>query len=853
MTRSNRDCRRERKLPPAAPLLLQADLMAWAGATVAGGGRKMALLGRVELLRLAPGGDSLEARVRGNRPLPYQVEVALDRGTLTSSCTCARDYAACKHAVAALEALRFPMAPAAASPRPQRSSRGGGRIIQPAVRRPGFLVLGSEQRQQTREERIAMARAEELALRRQWARSDRSRVLPLSDDDGPPTFEVAPRAAPPERVTLRGPTGRYAGCTCADFGSNELETCRHVERLRRWYLRKPKWEPVDLASIWWRPRVWTEDRPEPLREIFLLAPDHGSPIVSRYFEPEGWLRPAPAGNVHSKWARRAVSAIRRLARRNGWRTDLDPAVNRRIAAADAAEAMDRKLAPIVVGAPEWRELRHRLGFDLHPYQETGALFLGRRGRAFLADDMGLGKTVQSVAAALLLRQYADARRALIVCPASIKHQWHEEILRACGESALVVDGRPAERREAYRAWESGFLILNYELVLRDLDEILAAGSDLIVLDEAQRIKNWETKTARAVKRLQSPFAFVLTGTPLENRLPELQSLVEFLHPRALGPRWRQLPYHAVTAEGGRVVAYEGLDVLRRRLSGYFLRRERRGVLDQLPERTENTFRTGMTPVQRRAYRRQAARMAVLLTGKGGLGPAEVRVLLQMLTNMRILCNAHAQFDWQRHVERLVDPAPPTPLEVRALHSPKLEEFVRVLEDLLDESDARIVVFSQWKRMLQLAGFVARETLESRDLRAELFHGGLGGNERREMIEAFHRDPEFRVLLSTDAGGLGLNLQRAASIVVHLEVPWNPAVLEQRIGRVHRLGQRKSVQVLHFVTRGGVEERVQQAVESKRALFEGLLVDELDRIDLDVSRSASLVDRVRSLIGDSDGR
>ena len=151
------------------------------------------------------------------------------------------------------------------------------------------------------------------------------------------------------------------------------------------------------------------------------------------------------------------------------------------------------------------------------------------------------------------------------------------------------------------------------LVARDGNQGLAMAEredpDLVILDEAQRIKNQGTKTARVVKRLNSPWAFILTGTPLENRLAELHSLVEFLHRRALGPRWRLGPFHIVEDAQGRVLAYEGLEVLRRRLRGFFLRRDRREVLDQLPDRTDNTFWTGMTAQQRRPYRRQAARVA----------------------------------------------------------------------------------------------------------------------------------------------------------------------------------------------------------------------------------------------------
>ena len=296
-----------------------------------------------------------------------------------------------------------------------------------------------------------------------------------------------------------------------------------------------------------------------------------------------------------------------------------------------------------------------------------------------------------------------------------------------------------------------------------------------------------------------------------------------------------------------MLAYEGLDVLRERLAPFFLRRERATVLDQLPERTDNTFWTTMTTLQRRAYRKRAARIAQLLSRGVQMSGGEVRALLQGLTHMRILCNAYAQYAWDEF-EPLIEHGPGPNPDLRQLHSPKLEEAVRVMEELLEQNESKIVVFSQWERMLRLTEFALRPLLAAREERAEIFHGGLNGRNRRRILRAFDDDPAFRVLLSTDAGGLGLNLQESASIIVNLEVPWNPAVLEQRIGRVHRLGQRRSVQVLHFVTRGAIEERVRQVVENKKALFDGLLVEEADRVVLDGPAHASLVEQVNRLIG-----
>lgn len=841
---------------PAAPVLLELDLADWAGDDVARAGRRHALLGRVVTLRLSPDGNAVEAQVRGGRPVPHDVRIDVVEDAPITRCTCSGDGdRPCRHAVAALEALRFPLrAPGGQSPTKRgRRRRGQGRIIQRAKREPGFVVLGGEERTLTKQERLALAEKNEIRERGLRARRERLSVTLLPSEGLPPRFSVGRRGASsgPYLVTLRGPKAELGTCTCPDFERNELGLCKHIERAKMWYLRKKKIIPEDLLSIWWRPGVWTERVPDPLHEIRLDVPSEELPLPLRgYFGPDRRLRSPPDGTAPSVWFARARAEAERVAVAEAWTFDLDAAIEDRLGELrrddpDAGESAD--LDAVVASVTE------RLRLRLHPYQRDGLEFLARRSRAFLADDMGLGKTVQAIAAAVALRETVGAKKCLVVCPASLKYQWQAEIDKAWSETASVVEGRREQRVAAYGAWKSGFLIVNYELVLRDLDLLRAAGADIVVLDEAQRIKNWDTKTAKAVKQLSSPHAFVLTGTPLENRLVELHSLVEFLHPRALGPRWRLLPYHAVTDEDGRVVAYESLGVLRERLRPLFLRRDRQTVLDQLPDRTENTFWTEMTHAQLRPYRRHAARVARLLSAGQVLAPGELRSLLQSLTSMRILCNGLAQHAWDRF-EPIVSPERgPAPDEeaVRRLHSPKLEEFVRVMDDLLEHAESKIVVFSQWERMLVLARYVLRGLLGRRGETARVFHGGLSAPARDRMLRTFRTDPKFRVLLSTDAGGLGLNLQDVASVVVHLEVPWNPAILEQRVARVHRLGQKRSVQVLNFVTRGAIEERVRRVVESKRALFESLLTEGVDGVTLQEADRVGFAEQVRELIGSEE--
>src|SRR6202166_5012082 len=207
--------------------------------------------------------------------------------------------------------------------------------------------------------------------------------------------------------------------------------------------------------------------------------------------------------------------------------------------------------------------------QLLPYQTRGALFAACRGRVVLADDMGLGKTVQALAAAELLRRRRGIARVLVVAPASVKYQWKTEIEKFTDHSAQVIDGLLPRRRSLYAA-PSFFNLTSYELVLKDIRHMHELKPDLIILDEAQRIRNWTTATARTIKQLKSRYAFVLTGTPLENKLEELFSVVEFVDGRRLGPAFRFLHEHRTEDEKGTLIGYRGLDKIHEQLAPILL-------------------------------------------------------------------------------------------------------------------------------------------------------------------------------------------------------------------------------------------------------------------------------------------
>ena len=235
--------------------------------------------------------------------------------------------------------------------------------------------------------------------------------------------------------------------------------------------------------------------------------------------------------------------------------------------------------------------------ELLPYQMDGIAFAIGAGRAILADDMGLGKTIQGIGVAELFAKYASIKNVLVVCPASLKSQWKSEIDRFCNRTCQIVLGSADERAAQYEG-EGFFKICNYEQVVRDEAIVQRIAWDLIILDEGQRIKNWESKTSRVFKTLKSTFAFVLSGTPLEKRLEELYTVVGFVDSQRLGPAYRFFHRHRMVDEtSGKIKGYKNLDQLRENLKPILLRRTRASVLQQLPERTTEVVRIRPTEEQ----------------------------------------------------------------------------------------------------------------------------------------------------------------------------------------------------------------------------------------------------------------
>lgn len=602
------------------------------------------------------------------------------------------------------------------------------------------------------------------------------------------------------RVEIRSLAEPINSCDCPDHRVNGLGTCKHIE--------------ATLHQLQHR-----------RKRAFRKAADRGSPSIEIYLDrrdqqirirwPQGSQRRSRARDLLSPF----FTADNTLA---GEPLDTLPAMERAI---NATHGAVRRRIRVSGELNAWLEgldrhaqqLRSRQHFEtevaagkasldlvkqpLYPYQQEGMLHLAFTGRALLADEMGLGKTVQAIAACELLRRTLGIQRVLVISPASLKGEWEEQIAKFTDLPSRIIQGPRAHRLRQYDE-PAFFNLANYEQIRPDVEEINATlAPDVIILDEAQRIKNWQTKTAMAVKRLSSPYAFVLTGTPVENRIDEIYSITQFLNPSIFGPLFRFNRDFYQLDEKGRAIGYKNLDQLHKRLLPVMLRRRKEDVEGQLPGRTINTYFVAMHKEQMLRYGEYETKVARIaaMAKRRPLKKEEMERLQQYLACMRMLCDTPYILDQDCRI------------------SPKLKELGNILKELTEDGDHKIIIFSEWERMLKLV----REQAEKMGLGYALHTGKIPQPQRRDEIRRFKNDPECRLFLSTDSGATGLNLQ-VADVVINLDMPWNPARLEQRIARAWRKHQKRPVQVINLVSEDSIEHRMLSLLEQKRSLAEGVV-------------------------------
>jgi superfamily II DNA or RNA helicase len=665
----------------------------------------------------------------------------------------------------------------------------------------------------------------QIALRREFGEAQDFSMENTGTDPVFSEFIIHnPKTGGSYRVAVRGQAPGENYCSCPDFAVNTLGTCKHIE----FALARLRGMPGGAAALarGFRPLYSSVYlRYGRAREVVFKAgaqcPAGLAALAREHFDENNVLRPESFARFDGflKEAGKFQHELRCY-----------EDVLRHVAQVRDHEKLRDRIDEMFPRGAASAALDKLLKVPMYPYQKKGALFAARAGRSVLADDMGLGKTVQAIAAGEVLARAAGIERVLVICPTSLKHQWKEEIGRFAGRSVEVVEGLADGRRQGY-ASDTFYKIISYNVVHRDAEAIRRLSPDLIILDEAQRIKNWKTRTAQSVKRLESQYAIVLTGTPLENRLEELHSIVEFVDRFHLGPRFRFLAEHQITEEAdgtGKVVGYKDLGRIAQSLSPILLRRTKGEVLKELPERLEKKYFVEMTPEQLEHHRENGevvARIVAKWRHYKFLSDTDQRRLMIALQNMRMSCNSTYLLDKETDFGR------------------KSDELMEVLAEMFEDPEAKAVVFSQWLLTHELI----KRRIHNGKWKHVFFHGGVPGQKRKDLIAQFKNDPACRLFLATDAGGVGLNLQ-AATAVVNMDLPWNPAVLEQRIGRVHRLGQRRPVRVINFIAAGTIEHGMLSLLDFKKSLFAGVLDGGQDEVFLGGSRLKMFMESVEKATG-----
>lgn len=652
------------------------------------------------------------------------------------------------------------------------------------------------------------------ALRRQIAEQETFGIEPPHSPDEPFVVGSASSGRQYNVFYYNGFTdGR---CDCMDFKTSCLGTCKHIEAIKAKgngrFVRKAFIQPLHTYIY--------VDYPKGRRiriRIGSVGRTQMTKLAATIFDCQGELKDMRCNP--SQFIREA----RKIDPEFRWEDD---ALNLIIDHRDKA-----RREAIVREKYKDSDYKGLLKTKLHPYQADGVRFAFTEGRTINADEMGLGKTVQAIATAELLRKEGLISNVLIVCPTSLKYQWLAEIKRFTDSSVLVIEGNFLKRQEQFADSSYFYKICSFHAISNSIKGGVRPSADLVIYDELQRLKNKDTQMGKQLRKLESQYVMALSGTPLENKLDELYSVTQLVDQFILGPYYKFTADTTLKDETGKIVGYKNLHQISERLSHTLIRRRKVDVKLQMPGRTDTILPVPMTMEQRaihEEYKLQVAKLIHKWRRFKFLGEADRRRMLQFLSMMRMVCDSTFVLDQKTR------------------HDTKIDEVKAIIANMLDEGDGKVVIFSQWERMLRvLAGELTDFGIDFCFL-----HGGVPSPKRKDLIDRFRDDPKCRIFLSTDAGATGLNLQ-SASLLINLDLPWNPAVLEQRIARIYRLGQKNPVQIINMVAKDTIEERMLATLAFKSNLAAGILDGGEDAVFIDNNKFDKIVETVDSVLGDQD--
>lgn len=654
----------------------------------------------------------------------------------------------------------------------------------------------------------------QCALRKQAAENE---FLGIAGPDGDESlFHVKnPKSGRSYTVEYFGKNASFNRCDCMDFRTNQLGTCKHIEAVARYKDRRyatvsprmPEHSSVVVdypAGRVLRLRIGKHNADE-MREVAKELFDGNGTLIHTNCNPSDFIRKAMEIDPEFKWE--------------------DDAFNILIAAREKQNRLR-----LLVGKYAGSNFSGLIKTTLHPYQVAGVKFAFAGGRTINADEMGLGKTVQAIATAELLKREGMVQSVIIICPTSLKYQWMAEIKRFTDSAAIAVEGDLMRRREQFDNPNYFYKICSFHAITNNVKAGYAPMADMIIYDELQRLKNWDTQMGRQLRKLQSEYVMALSGTPLENKLNELYSVIQFVDQFRLGPLYKFTDDTTVYDEAGRIIGYKNLHHIADLMKDTLIRRRKADVRIQMPGRTDTNMFVPMTKEQIAIHDEYKFQVSIIIDKWRRfkfLSETDRKRLLLFLSMMRMVCDSTFILDQ------------------KSRHDTKIDEIKEIIHNMLESSGEKVVIFSQWERMLRILS----QELENEGLDFCFLHGGVPSVKRKGLIDRFRDDPDCRIFLSTDAGSTGLNLQ-SASLLINIDLPWNPAVLEQRIARIYRLGQQNPVQIINMVASGTIEQRMLATLKFKSNLAAGILDGGQDAVFIDNNRFGKIIDIVEGVISEN---
>ena len=653
----------------------------------------------------------------------------------------------------------------------------------------------------------------QLALRRQMAATERFGISSPCPGEYAVNNTLTRQCY---KVVYRGANSEWNYCSCMDFKTSLLGTCKHIEAVRNWISGNRRQRVCKELPAYTSVYLSYKNG----REVKIrIGSDHQEEYrqwAERYFDRQGVMLPS----AYERFGDLLVEANRID---NSFRFYQD-------AVDYILEVREHDLRVRILEDYSDREIDGLIhNATLYPYQREGVRFAFEKGKAVIADEMGLGKTIQAIATAELLRREHLVDSVLILCPTSLKYQWSREIERFTHSKAHVIEGHHLSRVKQYRC-EAPYKIISYNSACNDIKALGSLETDMLIMDEVQRLKNWDTQISKAARRIRSKYSVILSGTPLENKLEELYSVMEFVDQYCLSPYYQFKTDYIKMDDNGKVIGYRKLNQIGERIRQRLIRRTKKQVALQMPARQDKNLFVPMTPQQQAMHEDWQFKVSLIVQKWNNthfISEAERLRLLKLLSQMRMVCDSTYIIDQQSRYDT------------------KVEETMNILRDIFESGDdEKVVIFSQWERMTRL---IAGE-LDKRGIGYENLNGMVPSKKRKEIIDNFTDDPSCRVFLSTDAGSTGLNLQ-VASTLINLDLPWNPAVLEQRIARIYRLGQENPVQIINLVAHETFEEQMLGKLRFKTAMFEGVLDNGEDTIFIgDKSKLNAMMENLNEMMG-----